>query len=284
MGIPYGLTNVNLNGLDLAAYDSDLDVKFGITDVDGWDGGTAATTKRSQRARHSGSTSGSRYSGARHVALKGWIRGRNPARMLPAQDALLKACSLSDVAMTVTEWGVDRWVTVSREDEPIITRKRRDYSEYSLQVGSDDWRKFGADLSGSTFLPASSGGLTVPFTVPFTIASTVVSGQVSLVNPGNEAGPVKLRIDGPCTGPVVTHVSTGQALVFSSSLVLQSGEWLDVDMEAHTILANGQASRAGWVTRRGWSAFDPGANTWTFSATEYDSASKLTVTTMPAWQ
>ncbi|WP_243063182.1 phage tail family protein [Humibacter sp. RRB41] len=204
--------------------------------------------------------------------------------MLDAEDAIVAACSLDDVQLTVTEYGVDRWVMVHREDEPIINRTRPDYAEFSLQMVSDDWRKFGTELSGSTFLPSSSGGLSVPFAVPFTIDATQVTGQVSLTNPGNTTGPVRLRIDGPTTGPQIAHIGTGLVLTFASSLVLGVGEWLDVDMEAQTALANGQSSRAMWITNRGWSGFDPGDNTWSFTAVGYDPASKLTVYATPASQ
>jgi hypothetical protein len=129
---------------------------------------------------------------------------------------------------------------------------------------------------------ASWGGLTIPFTIP----STVVAGQINLTNPGNESGPVVLRIDGPCTGPIITHTSstTTNALVFSSNLSLGTGEFLLVDMDKHTALANGQTTRAGYITSRGWSLFDPGANTWAFTASTYNSGSLLTVTASPAWK
>jgi len=122
------------------------------------------------------------------------------------------------------------------------------------------------------------------FTIPFTIDAVTVTGQVSLVNPGNETGPVRLRIDGPCRGPVVTHVSSGAQLVFSSSLVLGVGEWIDVDMEARTVLANGQATRAPWITSRGWSGFTPGENTWAFTAAAFDADARLTVVATPSWK
>lgn len=121
-------------------------------------------------------------------------------------------------------------------------------------------------------------------TIPFSIDAVTVTGQVSLVNPGNETGPVRLRIDGPCRGPVVTHVSTGTQLIFSSSLVLGAGEWLEVDMEARTVLANGQATRSPWITSRGWSGFTPGENTWAFTAAAFDAAARLTVVATPSWK
>lgn len=145
------------------------------------------------------------------------------------------------------------------------------------------------DLFNADGSPASASYVNVlslsgALTIPFIIDATVVTGQVTLTNDGNESGPVVLRIDGPCVGPVVTHVSTGNALVFSSSLVLQSGEFLLIDMDARTALANGQVNRAGYITSRGWSALDPGDNTFAFTAQQFNSRSQLTVTAYPAWR
>ncbi|WIA97618.1 phage tail family protein [Curtobacterium sp. MCBA15_004] len=131
---------------------------------------------------------------------------------------------------------------------------------------------------------ASFGGLTVAAVGGLVINAVTVTGQVSLTNPGNDTGPLRLRIDGPCTGPVVTHVGTGDRLVFSSSLVLAAGEWLDIDMEKRQVYANGQSSRAGYITSRGWFGFDPGPNTFAFTAAQYDAASQLTVAGTPAWR
>lgn len=130
---------------------------------------------------------------------------------------------------------------------------------------------------------STSPGIIVPVS-GLTIDAVTVTGQVSLTNPGNDTGPLRLRIDGPCVGPIVTHVGTGDRLVFSSSLVLAAGEWLDVDMEKHQVYANGQSSRAGYITARGWFGFDPGPNTFAFTAAQYNAASQLTVAGTPAWR
>jgi hypothetical protein len=143
---------------------------------------------------------------------------------------------------------------------------------------------FNADGSPASAQFVNVNSSSTALTVAFSINATTVTGQVGLTNPGNESGPVVLRIDGPCVGPVVTHVSTGNALVFSSSLVLQSGEFLLIDMDARTALANGQSNRAGYITSRGWSAFDPGDNAWSFAAQQFNSQSRLTVSAVPAWR
>ena len=153
--------------------------------------------------------------------------------------------------------------------------------KYSVQFVAVDPRKFGVPLTGSTLLPSSSGGLTVPFTVPFAINSTVITGHVSLFNPGNEVGPVTMRIDGPCVGPVITHVGSGLPRIISLSLTLGAGEFLLIDCEAQSVLAQGQSGRSNWITSRQWSGLEPGNNTWSFAAASYSTA-LLTITATPA--
>jgi len=134
------------------------------------------------------------------------------------------------VPLTVTADGLSLECIVFRQDAVLSSPVTDTVAQFSIQLVAADPRKFSDPLTTSTRLPASTGGLTVPFTVPFTIASTVVSGTCSLVNGGNTTGPVRLRVNGPCTGPIITHVGTGAQLVFASSLVLAAGEWIDIDM------------------------------------------------------
>jgi hypothetical protein len=158
-------------------------------------------------------------------------------------------------------------------------------STFLIQIFAKDWRKFSTPLTGSTNLPATTGGEAYPgFAFPYSIPAVSVSGQVALTNPGNETGPVIAQINGPATGPYITHQGSGQQLTFASSLVLGVGEFLLIDMENKTVLGNGQtsASRNTFVTNRGWSGFDPGPNTWLFGATAYNSSSQLIITATPA--
>lgn len=253
-----------------------------VLDVDGWDGTTTPTLQMAQKPRQHGAVAGDSFSSGRVITVRGMIRSNTPEQHSLDRDTLDAAVTLAPTLLQVSESGRVRWVMVRRQDQVLFKRINRWTSNFSFLVASEDWRKFGTPMVGATFLPSTSGGLTIPFTIPFTISATLVTGQVNLTNPGNTQGPVRMRIDGPCTGPIVTHVGSGHALAFASSLVLAAGEWLDVDMEAHTVLANGQSSRAGYITSRGWSAFDPGNNSWAFTAAVYDAASMLTVTGTPA--
>jgi hypothetical protein len=274
--------NVQTGDLRLWGTD-DRGVLWGVESVDGW-GPTGSSVTQTQRPRQPGAWSGGKFAKARAVTVKGGFEAPSPEAAQDALDRLAAAVSLEEFKLAITETTSPRWATVYQTGEIIPIWVNATEVEWSFQVASDDWRKFGEPMVKSTALPSESGGLTVPFTVPFTIAATSASGQVNLINPGNDSGPVVLRVDGPCAGPEIIHTSTGSSLKFSSQLVLGAGEYLEIDMERRTALANGQVSRAGWITSRGWSQFDPGANTWSFTATAFDPSARLTVTATPAWR
>lgn len=273
-----------LGGIPFGEID-EFGVDWSIEKFDGWMGATKSTSEVTQKPRQSGGWRSTGYSGARSIAASGRIYAPDAAALADAFDRLNDAIPAGvDRTLVVTYAGTTRWVMVQQSDDVLPGWETDVIGTWSIQVASTDWRKFGEALTGSTKLPSTSGGLTIPFTIPFTIDAVTVTGQVGLTNPGNESGPVVLRVDGPCVGPIITHASTGKALVFSSSLVLQAGEFLIIDMDARTVLANGQANRAGYITSRGWSAFDPGDNTWAFTAAQYDPNSQLTVSAVPAWR
>lgn len=272
---------------DLPLFGTDADgVLWGVHDVEGW-GPTGSTASQTQRPRQGGAWSGGKQPKGRVVTVSGGFTAPTPAAAQAALDRLAEAVDRNEFPLSVAETTAPRWGLFYQTAELIPEWINPRQVNWSFQVASDDWRKFGTDLTASTSLPSTTGGLIIPSTglrVPFTINATTVTGQVSLVNAGNEPGPVRLRIEGPCVGPVITHVSTGAQLVFSSSLVLGPGEWIDVDMESRAVLANGQASRNGWITSRGWSQFDPGLNTWSFTAASFTPAARLTVTATPSWK
>jgi len=282
--LPIGPSSATIGALNLCAVD-DFGVTWILDDngVVGWGapGGTLAPT---QKVRQRGAWGGLSYSQSRPMTMAGTCIAPTAALASLALDRLIDACSLDDTTLTVVESGRSRWCTV-RRDGPVLPPQWIGTCAFtwSIQVVALDPRKLGTPLTGSTGLPSSSGGFTFPHVFPFSINSTVVSGQVSLFNPGNETGPVTMRIDGPCTGPVITHVGSGLRLVFSASLTLGAGEFIVVDMEAHQALAQGQANRSNWITSRQWSGLEPGNNTWSFSAASA-SAALLTVTGTPADQ
>lgn len=276
-------TTVDLQGMvTLNTVDANNTVwlinQSGLTGISGEPAPTLAPV---QRTREDGAWSGDSFTGARYPGVAGTIRSDTPQLLNAAIDLLKAAVTNDEFTVTVTESGRARTLQVKRAGETIVQKVNNRFATYSILLEADDPRLFGEPMVASTHLQASSGGLTIPFTLPTPISATVTSGLISMTNPGSKTGKVTMRVDGPCHGPIITHRGSGASLVLSASLVQGVGEWIDIDMDAHTVLAQGQASRRGFVTSAGWSSFEPGLNVWAFSAASFDAGALLTITGTP---
>jgi hypothetical protein len=237
-----------------------------------------------QKPRQPGAWAGLSYAKGRSFVVNGTTIAPSPTLAQQALDVLNGAASLDQTLLTYVTDAGPRWTMTRRDGEVIPTWLNSSSFTWSVQFFSADPRMFGTQLSGSTFLPASSGGLAYPFSVPFSYSSVVTSGIVVLTNAGNATGSVALRIDGPATAPTVTHFGAGEPTTFSTSQsILSAGGWITVDMEKHTVLENDQASRNSYITSRQWSGFDPGVNIWVLNSAFFNSATKLTVTATTAF-
>lgn len=247
----------------------------------GW-GSPAPKWNPIPRVRQRGSTAGASFDSARVMSITGTITAQTPTALNTAIDLLLSTVTREEFLVTVTESGRPRFTTSRRAGETLVPKITNLIASYSIQLESMDPRKFSSPLTASTGLPVASGGFVVPETWPLVVAGGTVSGSVSFVNTGTETGPVVVRVDGPCAPFNVAHTSPAGVSTFSTSLVLNVGEFVLIDMEAKTMLGNGQSSRSVFITSRAWSNFDGGNNTWTFTAASYNAASLMTITATPA--
>lgn len=252
----------------------------------GWYGAPGSTIETTRKVRAPGSWPGPRQTDERTLTIGGFSEAPAPSLVVPAMDRFNEAISTDAFLLTVADDdGSVRSAIAYRSPQAIDTVRVSDVGfEWTAQLLCPEPRRFGALLSGETGPPSSSGGFVFPFTFPFDFDSSVVSGLVVIENLGNEPGPVTLRIDGPVGAPRVTHVGTGAEIVFASDLVLGIGEWLDIDMENQTVLANGTASRAGFLTQAGWFNLEKGVNTFAFAVNGDWPQAKLTINATPAYQ
>lgn len=173
--------------------------------------------------------------------------------------------------------------TVPDRDEVTDLAYQFGWSTVPVSFIGFDPRRLASAQSGSTFLPSSTGGLTLAMAFPITFSATQVTGALQLTNTGTCNGPLTFTITGPCTGPSITHRQTGLTLAFSSSFSVATGDTLVIDCEAQTALYNGQVSRNAFITQRGWPIFQPGANTYAFGSTTYNGSAQLAVSATPAY-
>jgi hypothetical protein len=274
---------VTLNGMILSDIDA-FGVDWSTWQVDGWDGSPPSSLALTQKTRGAGAWTGPRNLAARPLGALGRFVAPDVDSAVAAIDRLNAASGLNGGTLSVQRGSQSRHCTVYRQGEVLLTEETATTYQWTVNLVAPDPRKFGSSITGATGLPSTTGGFTFPHTFPVTIASTIVSGRLVLTNPGNATGPVTLRIDGPVVGPQIAHVSSGLVLTFASSLTINAGDYLLVNMEAQTALVNGQAaaSRNNMITNRGWFGFDPGSNEFDFSAVS--GSGQLTVTGTPCWQ
>jgi hypothetical protein len=274
---------VTLGGQTLTGVD-DYGVEWMGIDLAGWYGASGTSLSPTQKTRAPGAWKGAAPQHTpKAIPLTGQLLAPSPDAARDAVDRLNAALDLDGSLLEVTMAGLRRFQVVTQSDEPLPKFETDTLVIWSLGVTALDPRKLGADLTLSTGLPAQSGGLTIPFRLPVAINASTRSGQVTLTNPGNTTGRVVVRFTGPCVAPRVLHAQSGLT-VSLPGLTLGPGEYVDVDMEAKTVLANGGVSRNRQITQRGWSGFLPGDNTWAFLADQYSATASMTVTATPSWK
>lgn len=265
-----------------------------VTGVDGWDDGSTSTLATLQKLRGPGGwRSSDPQLTPRALSVTGAMFGPTTAAVVRGCSALKSTVTLAETTLTVDDPGYGpRTMRVSRQGAVLLKDEGEFCNSFSVSLVAADPRKFGPPLTGSARLPSTTGGFTLPQTIPHSINAQTVTGNTSLTNPGTMDGPVVLRIDGPANPldgpldrPLVTHQGPdGTRTAFGLSMSLQSGEFVVVDVEAQTVLAQGQSSRANSVSVRGWPAFKPGNNTWSLSASTVSPSALLTVTASPTWE
>lgn len=277
-----GASYLTIGGLTLTGQES-AGVMWITETVTGL-GAPGGTLSPVQKPRADGAWAGLSYGTPRTVTFAGYAAAPSPAQAVDAVGRLNAAVTLGATQLGIVQPGLNGFLMVNRDGEIHISWVSDTAFQWSVQVVALDPRILGTPLVGSTNLPSSTGGLTWPHAWPEKWTATTVSGTVTLTNPGSVAGPAILRIDGPVVGPQISHQGvTGSVITFSSSLVLGVGEWLTINQTTRQVLANDQSNRSQYITSRGWSAFDPGVNIWSFTAASYNSAALLTVTATPAW-
>ena len=258
-----------------------------VQNVDGWQTLSDPRVTTTDRPYADGTLDGPSTQPGRAVTITGTTKAPDQIALLRWMDRFTALLTTGDRngSLTAVEPHLMRHCSVRRGGEAIADPTLSNECTFSMILYAADPIRYGTQITASTVLPFTSptAGFRAPFRAPFRVPAIVNSGRITLTNVGTAPSPVKLRIDGPCTGPIITHQSSGLEIVFATDYVLSSGAWLDIDMDRHEVLENGQASRNGAITSRGWFTFDPGTNVIGFNAAVYNAASQLTAYVAPAW-
>jgi hypothetical protein len=279
-GVRVDLGTIPLGGVDAAG------VYWALQTLDGWDSAEVRAEFSEREADH-GAWANPVYLGSRPITLTGTVTAPDRVTLEDALERLRTAASLGDTTLVVYELTGSKQATVRRSGKPLMAYVTDRIATYSVLVTAGDPRRYSTTLqTGTTGLPATTGGLTFPVTFPITFSATSISGQINVVNAGSVDTRPVLTITGPVIAPVVSALYADgslRQLVYSQDLV--SGDVLTIDTDAHTVLLNGSVSRRRFMTvSAGWPTIPAGASVnFQFQSSTYNASAMLTATWRSAW-
>lgn len=281
------LNDFPLYGVD--AYGCEWHVTF--QDVSGLFDGVGSTLQTSKKVMTDGWYGNLPRLEGRTITIEGHIIGRCTESCVKAWTAFKSVLNTAGMRLSagLGEIGVQMQVWQSAS-APLVKWAGVNMLRFSVGLTSLDSCMYGLEMvSGVSGLPSTSGGMTLPYCFgtcsgsvsSWTWREDVISGRVLLSNAGNASSPVFIRIDGPVVNPQVSHVESGHVMAFDMTLGV--GHYVTINGMNHEILVDGFDPARGNVVRREWSQAVAGSNEWAFSASEYSSDARMTVSFYPAY-
>ena len=281
------LDGFRLYGVD--SYDCEWHVTF--QDVSGLFDGVASTLKTSEKAMTDGWYANLPRLQGRSISIEGHIIGRCTESCVMAWNAFKSVLKSDGMTLNVRLGGIGRQARVWQSaSAPLVKWEGVNMLKFTLGLTSLSPYLYGLEsVSGSSFLPNSTGGMTFPYCFEaddgasgsWQWSETVISGSVALSNEGTAPSPVFIRVDGPVVNPQILHVGSGHVMAFAMNL--SWGHYAIMNGMTHEILIDGTDPARGRVVRREWSQAEVGSNVWSFSADEYSAAARMTVSFYPAY-
>lgn len=264
-------------------YDCEWHVTF--QDVSGLFDGVASTLKTSEKVMTDGWYGNLPRLQGRTITIDGYILGRCTEACVRSWEAFKSILNPDGMRLVARLGGIGRQVQVLQSaSAPVIKWAGVNMLRFSISLTSLSPYLYGLEsVSGSARLPHLTGGMTFPYgfgmdsvsVSPWTWSEHAISGRVSLLNDGTAPSQVSIRIDGPVVNPSILHVGSGHTISFDMSLGI--GHYVTIDGTTHEILVDGTDPARGRVVRREWSQAELGSNVWVFSAGEYSSTARMTV-------
>lgn len=261
---------VVLGGDEAAQYDAE-GVWWQWSGDDPWSPGPEPRTVTGENTGDHGSSDGTKFYGPRTYELKGLAHARTHEALHRAKGRLSAACGIRPFPLRVVEPGLDRQAMFRRDGRLLWTELTPQIARFSVPLWAKDPRAYSTAVqTASTGFPTTTGGLSLPTVVPFLLDAVSSSGEMNLVNAGNETAWPIYRIDpsgtDPVVDPVIVDVATGRAMRFA--LTINPGEWLTIDSSpsSHRVLGNGDPGAPRRAAFHGdWFGLEPGNNTIRFT-------------------
>jgi hypothetical protein len=173
---------------------------------------------------------------------------------------------------------------------PLTTDLPRDARKIQAQWKCPDAVWEAADLATETVPADVQGdpvGRSYPLTYPKTYTATMVTGASIVTNLGGVPSHFVARLYGPCSGPSLKNLTTGEEITFLPSLSLAAGQYVEVDTRARSAVAQSDASssRLNYVdfTSTSWWRIQPGDNQLRYVPRSGSSGAAAEIDYRPAW-
>lgn len=136
---------------------------------------------------------------------------------------------------------------------------------------------------------AVGGGFEIPFILPV-IAEASTGGTMILANNGttvsmptiDENGNGGIILTGSLTNPVLSNLTTGKSMTLN--VTIDSGDYVQIDMENQLILLNGSSSLISTKTiTSDWWGLEPGPNSISISTSSGSDGGYATISFNPAF-
>lgn len=236
-----------------------------LSRVDGLVGVSAPREVVRPRSGSHGSTVRTRHIGDRLVTLEGEVWGSTQAQMYDRLDELTAALQesiASDRRLLFERGGRNLFVTVRLAGSlvPSLGGGGR-FVRYQVSLRAADPRAYSQDEHVQLTQDSGGGGGTFPAAFPQTFAAAT-EDSAACTNRGSLPTPPVIRIYGSITDPKVQLVETGEFLDFPGQTI-GPGDYLEVDIAAHTVKLNGTANRLDWLdfATAAWFELPPGLST-----------------------
>jgi hypothetical protein len=281
----------------------DLGTVWTISDIDGWWTLPEAEVPTVARARdEDGSYDDDGRYIARSLTLSGVFLPRSADSLAESRARLSAALNAvrRTISLRVDETPPRRMTVRLSGKTQISTVRQSGLTEFAAELRAADPVKYSLmpmsqpDFPGQTVpvvvgAGSPSGSRTYPRsydTSTDNVREYGASGTSNLgriFNEGDYVSPPVVRIDGPVTNPRVELVETGETMEFVISL--QTGEYLEIDVQEKTVLLNGAESRRGTMTFQStFFKIHPGTNTIRYTALAAPgNTTTVSITAYSAW-
>lgn len=239
-------------------------------DISGWEGAPASTGQTTQRANDHGAWLDDAWYSARFPELLVRLRGASWDHVTSVLTELLATVPVSGTVELLVYDG-NLLTAQVRQSGEVGVKRHGAAADVSIGLVAPDPRRYSPEVvTHSTGLPATTGGLRLPFRTPVRVVADVESGLITVSNDGTIETHPTFTVLGPSPTFTIINRTTGAALRFHDDV--PAGRSLVIDTRDRTALMDGTSPRYVSGT---WPAYLPGVNQVAFTAGTHDPQATL---------